>query len=158
HESRRHEPDCPAAELPGKNTDRHHCKDVVGTGKGVREACFETKGVNPARMSEGGTRNQHESKCDCAKRAVAHGPISHHKRYVPRKIAQHGRERKLEALITRQDPPYAKAMRSNLAQVSSPEISVRDATPGDLHELLALEHRVFAADRLSRRSLQRLLN
>ncbi len=39
-----------------------------------------------------------------------------------------------------------------------PEIRVRRAEPGDIDALMKLEHRVFATDRLSRRSLRRLLN
>jgi ribosomal protein S18 acetylase RimI-like enzyme len=42
-------------------------------------------------------------------------------------------------------------------EARSPEVCVRAATPGDLDALVELEHRVFPTDRLSRRSLQRLL-
>jgi ribosomal protein S18 acetylase RimI-like enzyme len=54
-------------------------------------------------------------------------------------------------------------MSSRLAQVpknvpkNAPEIRVRRAARGDVDALVALEHRVFASDRLSRRSLQRFL-
>ena len=49
-------------------------------------------------------------------------------------------------------------MPSNLATVSAPQIRIRKAERGDLDALMKLEHRVFATDRLSRRSLQRLLS
>src|SRR5258705_13388969 len=39
----------------------------------------------------------------------------------------------------------------------APPIHVRTAQPGDIDALMELEHRVFATDRLSRRSLQRFL-
>ena len=39
----------------------------------------------------------------------------------------------------------------------APAIRVRAAEPGDLDSLVELEHRVFATDRLSRRSLRRFL-
>ena len=39
-----------------------------------------------------------------------------------------------------------------------PEMRVRRAEPGDVDALIKLEHRVFATDRLSRRSLRRLLD
>jgi len=52
-------------------------------------------------------------------------------------------------------------MSSNVAhtQAHAPvaEVSLRKAEPGDIDALVALEHRVFATDRLSRRSLQRFL-
>jgi ribosomal protein S18 acetylase RimI-like enzyme len=48
-------------------------------------------------------------------------------------------------------------MPAHLAPAPAPEIHVRKAERGDLDALTALEHRVFATDRLSRRSLQRLL-
>ena len=48
-------------------------------------------------------------------------------------------------------------MLSNLAHAPAPEIRVRNAEPGDIDALIDLEHRVFATDRLSRRSLQRFL-
>src|SRR5215471_20668028 len=48
-------------------------------------------------------------------------------------------------------------MPSNLARAPVAEIRVRKAERGDVDALLELEHRVFAADRLSRRSLQRFL-
>jgi ribosomal protein S18 acetylase RimI-like enzyme len=48
-------------------------------------------------------------------------------------------------------------MRPNIVRARGPELRVRAATPGDLDALVELEHRVFATDRLSRRSLQRFL-
>ena len=48
-------------------------------------------------------------------------------------------------------------MPSNLAHVLVAEIRVREAERGDIDALTELEHRVFASDRLSRRSLQRFL-
>jgi ribosomal protein S18 acetylase RimI-like enzyme len=48
-------------------------------------------------------------------------------------------------------------MPSHLAHAAAPSICVRHAEPGDIAALIDLEHRVFATDRLSRRSLQRLL-
>jgi ribosomal protein S18 acetylase RimI-like enzyme len=48
-------------------------------------------------------------------------------------------------------------MPSNLAHAAMPEIRVRRAERGDIDALVKLEHRVFATDRLSRRSLQRFL-
>jgi ribosomal protein S18 acetylase RimI-like enzyme len=48
-------------------------------------------------------------------------------------------------------------MRTNLAMDLKPDIRVRPATPGDLDALLALENQVFSTDRMSRRSLRRLL-
>ena len=48
-------------------------------------------------------------------------------------------------------------MPSNLAHAPAPQIRVRKAARGDTDALIELEHRVFATDRLSRRSLQRFL-
>jgi ribosomal protein S18 acetylase RimI-like enzyme len=48
-------------------------------------------------------------------------------------------------------------MSANLAHRPAPPIHVRTAQPGDIDALMELEHRVFATDRLSRRSLQRFL-
>jgi ribosomal protein S18 acetylase RimI-like enzyme len=48
-------------------------------------------------------------------------------------------------------------MPSNLAHAPAPEIRARNAEPGDIDALIDLEHRVFATDRLSRRSLRRFL-
>src|SRR5438128_5730389 len=48
-------------------------------------------------------------------------------------------------------------MSSNLAHAPVPQVRVRKAERADLDALMALEHRVFASDRLSRRSLRRLL-
>jgi ribosomal protein S18 acetylase RimI-like enzyme len=53
-------------------------------------------------------------------------------------------------------PPPAAATAAAPAH-PAPAIRVRTATPGDLDALLALEQRVFATDRLSRRSLRRFL-
>src|SRR5437763_3210746 len=49
-------------------------------------------------------------------------------------------------------------MPAQLAHAPAPQIRVRKAARVDLDALTALERRVFATDRLSRRSLQRLLN
>ena len=49
-------------------------------------------------------------------------------------------------------------MHSSLAHRKSPEIAVRPAKRADLDALMELERRVFATDRLSRRSLRRLLD
>ena len=49
-------------------------------------------------------------------------------------------------------------MPSNLAHAPAAEIRVRKAERGDLDALTELEHRVFATDRLSRRSLRRFLS
>jgi ribosomal protein S18 acetylase RimI-like enzyme len=48
-------------------------------------------------------------------------------------------------------------MRAHLAHAPTPELRVRQAERGDLDALTALEHRVFATDRLSRRNLARLI-
>jgi ribosomal protein S18 acetylase RimI-like enzyme len=48
-------------------------------------------------------------------------------------------------------------MSSTLAHAPVPPMCVRKAERGDVDALAALEHRVFATDRLSRRSLQRFL-
>src|SRR5947208_12641202 len=48
-------------------------------------------------------------------------------------------------------------MAANLAHAPPSEIRVRKAERGDIDALLKLEHRVFAIDRLSRRSLRRFL-
>src|SRR5262249_34187969 len=48
-------------------------------------------------------------------------------------------------------------MPSNLAHAPLAEIRVRKADRGEIDALPALEHRVFAHDRLARRSLQRFL-
>ena len=48
-------------------------------------------------------------------------------------------------------------MSSTLAHAPAPKVRVRPAARGDVDALAALEHRVFATDRLSRRSLQRFL-
>ena len=53
--------------------------------------------------------------------------------------------------------PLLVTMSSTLAHAPVPEVRVRKAERGDLDALAALEHRVFATDRLSRRSLQRFL-
>ena len=50
-----------------------------------------------------------------------------------------------------------KKMPSHLAHAPAPSIRARTAERGDLDALLDLEHRVFATDRLSRRSLRRFL-
>ena len=54
-------------------------------------------------------------------------------------------------------PRALSIMPSNLATAPAPEIRIRKAERGDLDALVKLEHRVFATDRLSRRSLQRLM-
>ena len=48
-------------------------------------------------------------------------------------------------------------MPSHLAHAPAPVVRARTAERGDLEPLLDLEHRVFATDRLSRRSLRRFL-
>ncbi len=48
-------------------------------------------------------------------------------------------------------------MPSSLAHAPAPAVRVRNAGRGDIDSLIELEHRVFATDRLSRRSLQRFL-
>jgi ribosomal protein S18 acetylase RimI-like enzyme len=48
-------------------------------------------------------------------------------------------------------------MPSNLARAPVADIRVRKAERGDIDALMELEHRVFATDRLSRRSLQHFL-
>ena len=48
-------------------------------------------------------------------------------------------------------------MSSDLAHAMLPRLRVRKAERGDIDTLTELEHRVFATDRLSRRSLQRFL-
>ena len=48
-------------------------------------------------------------------------------------------------------------MPSNLAHAPEPQLRVRKAERGDVDALMELEHRVFATDRLSRRSLRRFL-
>ncbi|TMJ23833.1 MAG: GNAT family N-acetyltransferase [Alphaproteobacteria bacterium] len=48
-------------------------------------------------------------------------------------------------------------MPANLAHAPRSDIRVRKADRGDIDALLKLEHRVFATDRLSRRSLRRFL-
>ena len=53
--------------------------------------------------------------------------------------------------------PLLVTMSSTLAHAPVPEVCVRKAERGDVDALAALEHRVFATDRLSRRSLQRFL-
>jgi len=53
--------------------------------------------------------------------------------------------------------PLLVTMSSTLAHAPVPEMCVRKAERGDVDALAALEHRVFATDRLSRRSLQRFL-
>ena len=45
----------------------------------------------------------------------------------------------------------------SVAHVAAPAICVREAEAGDIDALVKLEHRVFATDRLSRRSLLRFL-
>jgi ribosomal protein S18 acetylase RimI-like enzyme len=53
--------------------------------------------------------------------------------------------------------PLLKNMPSHLAHAPAPVIHARPAERGDLDALLDLEHRVFATDRLSRRSLRSFL-
>src|SRR5712692_744011 len=48
-------------------------------------------------------------------------------------------------------------MPANLARAPMPQIRVRKAERGDIDALMEIEHRVFATDRLSRRSLRRFL-
>jgi len=48
-------------------------------------------------------------------------------------------------------------MSASPAHKPLPPVRVRAAKPGDLDALIELEHRVFATDRLSRRSLRRFL-
>ena len=48
-------------------------------------------------------------------------------------------------------------MPSRGAHAARPQLRVRKAERGDLDALMELEHRVFATDRLSRRSLRRFL-
>jgi ribosomal protein S18 acetylase RimI-like enzyme len=49
------------------------------------------------------------------------------------------------------------AMTATAARVPLTDVRIRKAEGGDLDALIALEHRVFATDRLSRRSLQRFI-
>ena len=49
-------------------------------------------------------------------------------------------------------------MAFRFAQAAMPEMRIRPAEPGDVDALIKLEHRVFPTDRLSRRSLRRLLD
>jgi ribosomal protein S18 acetylase RimI-like enzyme len=48
-------------------------------------------------------------------------------------------------------------MPSNLAHAPMQQVRIRRAEPGDIDALVKLEHRVFATDRLSRRSLRHFL-
>ena len=48
-------------------------------------------------------------------------------------------------------------MRTHIAHQSTPAVRLRKAEPADLDALDALEHRVFATDHLSRRSLRHFL-
>jgi ribosomal protein S18 acetylase RimI-like enzyme len=52
----------------------------------------------------------------------------------------------------------ARAMRTHRGHKSAPSVRIRKAVPGDLDALDALEHRVFATDHLSRRSLRHFLS
>jgi ribosomal protein S18 acetylase RimI-like enzyme len=49
-------------------------------------------------------------------------------------------------------------MPSRSAQAAIPEVRIRCAEPGDVDALVQLEHRAFTTDRISRRSLRRLLH
>jgi ribosomal protein S18 acetylase RimI-like enzyme len=49
-------------------------------------------------------------------------------------------------------------MPSRSAQAAIPEVRIRCAEPGDVDALVQLEHRAFTTDRMSRRSLRRLLH
>src|SRR5260370_38555559 len=51
----------------------------------------------------------------------------------------------------------AQNLASKLAPKSAPAVRVRKAEPADLEALDALEHRVFATDHLSRRSLRHFM-
>src|SRR5580693_3956288 len=55
---------------------------------------------------------------------------------------------------TSRDRPH---MRTQLAHQSAPAVRLREAKAADLDALDALEHRVFATDHLSRRSLRHFL-
>jgi hypothetical protein len=48
-------------------------------------------------------------------------------------------------------------MRTQTAHITPPAARLRKAEPADLDALDALEHRVFATDHLSRRSLRHFL-
>jgi len=49
-------------------------------------------------------------------------------------------------------------MHASVAHTPSHELLLREAKPADLDALVALEHRAFVTDRLSRRSMQRLIH
>lgn len=49
-------------------------------------------------------------------------------------------------------------MHASVAHAPSHELLLREARPADLDALVALEHRAFVTDRLSRRSMQRLIH
>jgi ribosomal protein S18 acetylase RimI-like enzyme len=53
--------------------------------------------------------------------------------------------------------PYSAAMNRALPRTSAPQLEVRPAEPADVDAIFALEHRVFATDRISRRSLHRFV-
>src|SRR5262245_492651 len=76
-------------------------------------------------------------------------------RQLPRPGASAGMRgrREFARLGTRVAP-----MPAQLAHTPAPDIRVRKAERGDLDALVALEQRVFATDRLSRRSLERFLS
>jgi ribosomal protein S18 acetylase RimI-like enzyme len=48
-------------------------------------------------------------------------------------------------------------MNRSLSRTSAPQLEVRSAEPSDVDEIFALEHRAFATDRISRRSLRRFV-
>src|SRR5512139_2352451 len=79
-----------------------------------------------------------------------------------RGAARGGGPRRIRALRDRGEGdinvlPCPVTMSSTLAHAPAPKVRVRPAERGDVDALAALEHRVFATDRLSRRSLQRFL-
>ncbi len=58
HEARRHQPQRPAAQLVGEQTDRDHRQDVIEPAERMREAVHETMRVTAAGMREGCSRKR----------------------------------------------------------------------------------------------------
>src|SRR5438132_691012 len=113
-------------------------------------------------MSKSRGRSQHNESGNRADRAGTHGSNPHVESCAV-KIAQQGGISQVSVPRCGSMPELVlcavpvMTMASSLAHAAKTDFRVRKAERGDIDALIELEHRVFAIDRLSRRSLQRFL-
>src|SRR5262249_2746526 len=63
YKGKRHEPQCPSAEVIRENTDQDHSKLMIEAAQRMREAVQEPASVANSDMGEGGGRSEEKRKC-----------------------------------------------------------------------------------------------